>query len=172
MKCLNLLVVNGQLLVREALSALFRDRIDIRIVGEVGDFGSAMSAACARTVDIVVLDLAVPGLHRFSMIRELRAMQPAMKILVLSTHGDLSTVAAAMAAGASGFLMPECGLGETVIAIRQISAQGRYVSPNIAHDMATQMLRADAHRHSSASGTPAMRPYQTSKISDRSTGNP
>jgi DNA-binding NarL/FixJ family response regulator len=143
MKCVNLLIINGHLLVREALRALFRDRSDIRIVGEVCDYGEAMSAACARTIDVVVLDLAVPGLHRIDKIRELKAMQPTMKILVISAHSDLPTVSSAMAAGASGFLIADYGLEELTTAIEYISAGRRYVCPNIAHDMATQVVQAD-----------------------------
>ena len=144
MKCVNLLIINGHLLFREALRALFRDRSDIRIVGEVCDYGEAMSAACARTVDIVVLDLALPGLHRIDMIRELKAMQPAMKILVLSARSDLPTVASAMAAGANGYLMPDNGLEEMMTAIHLICAGRRYVCPSIAHDMAAHVVAADA----------------------------
>ena len=144
MKCVNLLIINGHLLFREALRALFKERSDIRIVGEVCDFGEAMSAACARTVDIVVLDLALPGLHRIDMIRELKAMQPAMKILVLSEQSDLATVASAMAAGANGYLLPDYCLDEMMVAIHHISSGRRYVCPTIAHEMATRVAQADA----------------------------
>jgi two-component system invasion response regulator UvrY len=144
MRSVNLLIVNGHLLFREALRALFRDRNDIRIVGEVCDYGEALSVAGDRTIDIVVLDVALQGLHRIDMIGALKAMHPAMKILVLSAHCDLTTVASAMAGGANGFLTPECDLEEMVSAIHHISAGRRYVCPNIAHDMAMQVIHANA----------------------------
>ena len=91
-----------------------------------------------------IQDLALPGLHRIDMIRELKAMQPAMKILVLSEQSDLATVASAMAAGANGYLLPDYGLDEMMVAIHHISSGRRYVCPTIAHEMATRVAQADA----------------------------
>jgi DNA-binding NarL/FixJ family response regulator len=143
-RSVNVLIVNGHLLFRDALRALFRDSVDVCIVGEVCDFGEAMGVAGDRSIDIVVLDLALPGLHRVEMIGELIALQPAMKILVLSAHSDIATVANAVASGASGFLTTECDFEEMVSAIHHISAGRRYICPNIAHDMAMKVISADA----------------------------
>jgi len=143
-KCVNLLIINEHLLFREALRALFRDRSDIRIVGEVCDYGEAMSAACASSIDIVVLELGLPGLRGIDMIRELKAMRSTMKILVLSAQSDIGTVASAMAAGANGYLLPHYGIEEMMIAIQKIFEGKRYVSPDIAHEMAKQVIQTDA----------------------------
>ena len=143
MTCVNLLIINGHLLFREALRALVKDRSDICIVGEVCDYGDAMSAACASTIHVVVVNLALPGPQSIDMVRELKAKRPTMKILVLSAQSDLPTVARAIAAGANGYLLADDGFEEMITAIHHISAGRRYVCPAIAHDMATHVVQAD-----------------------------
>jgi DNA-binding NarL/FixJ family response regulator len=140
----SVLIVNGERMFREALRALLNGRTDLFVVGEVCDYGDAMNVAASQDIDVVVLDLAVPGKHPTEMIRELKALRPAMRILILSAHFDFTVIANAIAHGANGFLTTECALEEMVSAIHHIAAGRRYIDPNLAHAMAVESIQTDA----------------------------
>lgn len=144
MRCANLLIIDSQSMIREALRALLRDRIDIRIIGEACDYGGAMRATFEQTVDVALLFSTSSGSQRLDMIRGLKSIQPTVKIVVLTANYDLPEVAKAMAAGANGFLVPDCGFEEMMTAIKEVLAGKRYVTPTIANYLATPVIEEES----------------------------
>jgi DNA-binding NarL/FixJ family response regulator len=118
---LKLLVVEDHALVREGLLGLLSQLDDKAAVEGVGDFAAALRfLAAEEDVDLLLLDLAMPGIDGFAGLDILRKDFPALPVVVVSAFDDPLTVARAMNLGASGFI-PKAYSGEALLAaVREV----------------------------------------------------
>jgi DNA-binding NarL/FixJ family response regulator len=143
---INLLIVDDRKPFRQVLRRLLECREDIRVVEDVGGGAEAARAVRTHRVDVVVLELLLPGPLGLELIRDLKAQQPSLKILFLSRHSQLSEVARALAAGASGLLAMGGIFDELVSAIHHVANGERYICPNLAHQLALRGIHSDGRR--------------------------
>ncbi len=128
-------------LVREAIATVLHRHPGYRVVGEGGD-GQAVLDDLARTeVDLLLLDISMPGPGFPELMAELRPRHPALKILVVSMHPESLYAERALRAGAAGYLCKTWPAAELESAIAQVLAGATYVSGNgtgtpHAHDVA------------------------------------
>ena len=120
---LKLLVVEDHALVREGLVRLLGQIEDGATVFEAADFESALNVLDGENeFDLVLLDLALPGIDGFAGLDILRRRYPAMPVAVVSAFDDAPTIARVMNLGASGFI-PKAFSGEALLcAVREILA--------------------------------------------------
>jgi two-component system response regulator NreC len=125
-------VVDDEPLIREGLRHTLNAQPEIEVVGE---------AACARDgfvgiektrPDVVVMDLALPGLDGAAAARDLRVRVPGAKVLVLTIHNRLRDALDALAAGAAGFALKTESLSALLGALRRVAAGHGYVTPSLA----------------------------------------
>lgn len=115
---IGVLVVDDDRLAREAIVSYLAPAPDIRVVGECSS-GAQVEAALAGTkVDVVLLDVHMPGMGGFDVMGALRTRPEAPRILVLTSLGDEDTMMAAVAAGATGFLSKDTGAEGFADAVR------------------------------------------------------
>ena len=136
---LKLMVVEDHALVREGMVRLLSQiEPDVSVI-EAGDFEAALNALDNEDeVDLVLLDLALPGIDGFSGLDILRRRYPAMPVAVVSAFDDTPTVTRVMNLGASGFI-PKAYSGDALLAaIREVLA-GNLYRPN-ATSTSTQRL--------------------------------
>ena len=134
---IRVLLVDDHPIVREGLRLLLATQRGIEVVGEAADGHEACSAARALEPDVVVLDLALPGLHGVDVTRTIRAERETTRVLVLSMHGSDEHVRPAVRAGASGFLVKGAGLSDIAAAIIAVAAGNAYFSPGLAERLVT-----------------------------------
>lgn len=127
---LKLLVVEDHALVREGLARLLAGLEEGVAVVERADFESALQLLDAeQDFDLVLLDLALPGIDGFSGLDILRKRHPAIPVAVVSAFDDVPTVTRVMNHGASGFI-PKAYTGEALLgAVREVLA-GNIVRPD------------------------------------------
>lgn len=128
---LKLMVVEDHALVREGMVRLLSQiEPDVSVI-EAGDFEAALNALDNEgEVDLVLLDLGLPGIDGFSGLDILRRRYPAMPVAVVSAFDDTPTVTRVMNLGASGFI-PKAYSGDTLLgAIREVLA-GNLYRPNV-----------------------------------------
>lgn len=129
---LKLMVVEDHALVREGMVRLLSQiEPDVSVI-EAGDFEAALNALDNEgEVDLVLLDLALPGIDGFSGLDILRRRYPAMPVAVVSAFDDTPTVTRVMNLGASGFI-PKAYSGDALLAaIREVLA-GNLYRPNVS----------------------------------------
>jgi DNA-binding NarL/FixJ family response regulator len=114
--------------VLDGLKALVAAEPDFRLCGEAKN-GLDVAPLCAQAhPDVLVLDLMMPGLSGLEVARLLAEKVPATRVVVLSMHADLAYVAAALSAGAAGYVLKSADSGELLQAIRAVAQGGRYLS--------------------------------------------
>jgi len=135
MKSISVLLAEDHSVVREGLRALLELNSGFEIVGEASTGREAVSLAIKLLPDVIIMDIAMPGLNGFEATRQIRLSAPNVKVLALSAHSDEQYVSHMSKVGASGFLMKQ-NSGESLFeAIREVAAGRSYFSSRIAQQM-------------------------------------
>ncbi len=122
-------MVEDHTIVRQGLVALLETADDIEVTGEAGDGRTALDALLADPPDVVLCDLALPGLSGLEVIKRLDELPRPPKVVVLSMYHDHVWVQRALDAGAKGYLLKGSGVRDVVTAIRAVAAGETFLSP-------------------------------------------
>ena len=152
-KRLNVLIADDHSIVRDGLRFLLSTRDDLQVVGEAAHSDAILSVLAQHEVDLLLLDLGMPGVNRLQFIRELRADYPRLKILVLTANVELSTIRGVLEAGVQGYVTKADESHELFDAIDAIRLNQRYLAVAVrfaveGHGSSTP----DAHLITSGSG--------------------
>jgi DNA-binding NarL/FixJ family response regulator len=118
-------IADDQALVRQGLRALLEVEPEIEIVGEASRGDEALEKLRALEVDVILLDVRMPGMSGIEVLRELRDAN----VLMLTTFDDAEAVLEAIRAGARGFLLKDVSFEQLVSAIRAIHAGATVFQP-------------------------------------------
>src|SRR5205085_1298009 len=106
-------------------------------VHEVADGHAALAMLRERPIDVLVLDLTMPGVDGFEVLRRVRAGHPAVKVLVLTMHASAEYVSRAIREGASGYLLKDSAVQDLMSGIRAVMAGRPYYRPPVQHEIAS-----------------------------------
>jgi len=126
------LLVDDQALFREALGVLLSAGGGIEVVGEAGDGAEALRRAAELAPDVVLMDLRMPVLDGIGATRRLRAEQPAVRVIALTTFDDDEDVFAALRAGAVGYLLKDVSSARLVEAVHAAARGESVLQPSVA----------------------------------------
>jgi DNA-binding NarL/FixJ family response regulator len=125
-------IADDHALVRAGLVALLAQEPDIRVVREAGDGPGAIAIAQEERPDVLLVDVALPGLSGLEVARRVLDQVESVAVVIVSMHKDDDYVLAAIRAGAAGYVVKEGAADELVAAVRA-AAEGRlYLSPIVA----------------------------------------
>ena len=133
---IRVLLVDDHAVVRMGFRLLLQSNADMVVVGEA----ESGEAACQRypelTPDVVVMDLAMPGMGGLEALRRIRARHPQAKVLALSAHDDLMHARRVLQEGAFGFLSKRSAPETLLQAVSTVAAGRRYIEPDMAQRLA------------------------------------
>lgn len=130
------LLADDHTLVRAGVRRILEAHPGLEVVGEVSDGAAAMAALERVTADVLVLDLSMPGMDGFELLRRARASHPDLKLLVLSMHADAEYVARAVREGADGYLLKDSAVQDLVAAIESVREGRAFHSPEVQRELA------------------------------------
>lgn len=125
--------------LRAGLAAILNGQPDMTVVAETGSGRETLESK--TTADVYVVDLRMPEGDGIHVIRELKARNPDVAVLVLTTYDNEEDVFRAMEAGARGYLLKDTTSEELVTAIRQIHEGNRHIPYAIASRLADRLVR-------------------------------
>ena len=138
MKKIKILIADDHAVVRMGLSALFRTKGDLDVVGQARDGEQAVAEAVRLRPDVVVMDLMMPKANGVEATAALRQAAPGVRVLVLTSYAATDDIAQALRAGAAGAVLKDAETDELVEAIRRVAAGETSVSPEVR-----RLMRAD-----------------------------
>jgi len=139
-----LLVVDDHAIVRSGIRRLLSERTDIDVLEAVSG-EEALRAVQEQSLDLIVLDLNLPGLGGLELLRRLTRAAPKVPILVLSQHAEAIYATKALEAGARGFVSKNAMPEEFLEAVDAILAGGTAIEKSVQRDMTMRDLAEDAY---------------------------
>jgi len=149
---IRVVVADDHTIVREGLKQLLGATSDLEVVGEARDGHEALAIVRDRDIDVLLLDLSMPGKGGMELIKQIKSEKPKLRILVLSMHAEHQYAVRAIRAGASGYLTKDAASTQLVSALRKVAAGGAYISAEVAEQLAlSAMPHAEGPPHASLS---------------------
>ena len=137
MEVIRLLICDDQEVVREGLRAILGTVPGIEVVGVVANGAEAVDTVADLGPDVVLMDLNMPIKNGVQATRELAALHPEVKILVLTTYDAEEWVVDAIRAGAAGYMLKDAPREQLVAAIKGTASGGTHVDPAVAGNLFT-----------------------------------
>jgi DNA-binding NarL/FixJ family response regulator len=129
---IRVLIVDDHALVRQSVSKAVASEDAVEVVGEAADGPSALHAVATLDPDLIVLDIAMPGIDGLAVAERLRRDHPDVRVLFLSMHDDDASLQRALSLGAAGFVSKSASIEQLSDALRAIRAGGSYLSSEVA----------------------------------------
>lgn len=131
---IRVLLVDDHPVLRVGLRTLLESEPDMEVVGEAGEGQEAVELARRLCPDVVVMDIAMPGVNGLEATRRIRAMDDCetLKVLVLTVHAQERYLFPVLQAGASGYVLKSAADTELVTAIRVVANGGVFLYPSAA----------------------------------------
>ena len=132
MERIRVLLVDDHAILREGLKVLLTLYPDIEVVGEAGDGAQAIELVRHLNPDVVVMDMAMPGMGGLEATRRITKENHHARIIILSQHDDERYVLSVCQAGASGYMLKRSAGDDLVNGIRTVHRGGSMLPPDIA----------------------------------------
>ena len=130
---------------REGVKKILSDELGISVVGEEKNGTEFLKRLSDIDCDVLLLDLNIPGRNGVELIEEVKRKKPQTNILVLSINAEEVSALPCLNAGASGYLCKDAALKDMVGAINKIMVKGRFLSSNLAEQLAFDLLKSDSY---------------------------
>lgn len=137
------LIVDDHTIVREGLRAILAYHQEVEVVGEASNGVEAIARVAELHPDVVVIDIAMPGMNGIEATRLIRERHPSTAVVVLSQHSDREYVTSALRAGASGYVLKDAAGADLITALRCTARGQAFVDPSVSAAIAEE-IRGDA----------------------------
>ncbi|HJZ12040.1 MAG TPA: response regulator transcription factor [Acidobacteriota bacterium] len=149
---IKILIGDDHILIREGLKKILKAAADINVVAEASDARGVLEGLKKEDVDVVVLDISLPGKNGIELLKDLKLQNAKLPVLMLSMHPEDRFAVRALKAGASGYITKESAAEELIKAIRKVVQGRKYVSPTLAEKLAFNLdIDTDKPPHESLS---------------------
>jgi DNA-binding NarL/FixJ family response regulator len=136
---IKILIADDHAIVREGLKQILSESPDLVVVAEASSGQEVLEKISKSDLDLVVLDIAMPGRGGLDILKEIKTQRPRLPVLMLSMYPEEQYAIRVLKSGASGYLTKESAPTELVMAIRQISQGKKYISPSLAEKLAIDL---------------------------------
>ncbi len=138
---IRVMLVDDHAILREGLRALLGYYDDVQVVGEASDGAESVTRAGELQPDIVLMDIAMPGMNGLEATRLIRTQYPAIRVLILTQHEDPQYVLPLLQAGASGFVSKRALGNDLITALRVVARGETFLYPTAATMVVEEIRR-------------------------------
>ncbi|MDP1535299.1 MAG: response regulator transcription factor [Rubrivivax sp.] len=129
-------IVDDHAIVRAGLRQFFSDQVDFAVVAEASNGREALDIVRQGEVDVIVMDISMPGQSGVDALAAIRARAPDLPVLILSGFAEEHYATTLLRQGASGYLNKDCDPEEIVKAIRTVARGRKYITAGVAERLA------------------------------------
>ena len=126
-------------IVRSGLKQIIGDEADLQIVGDAANGRKLLEIVRSIKVDVVVLDLAMPGMDGIDVLKQIKAEAPETAVIILTLHPEAQYALRLLRAGADGYVTKASATDELIKAVRKVHMGGKYIGPELAERIAFQL---------------------------------
>ncbi len=136
---LRLLLVDDHSIVREGLRRVLEAQSSGWSIAEASSGFQALDCLRQQVVDLVIVDLSMPGMNGLELIARIKSGFPLLRVLVLSMHAEEQYAMRAFKAGANGYITKDSAAAELVAAVSKVAAGGTYVTASLAEQVVLRL---------------------------------
>ena len=141
---IRVLIADDHAVARHGIRRMLETQRDIVVVGEAADGQEAIDQVAKQQPDVVLLDLQMPRVDGIEALHQLRALQPALGVVILTTYAQDERVFAALRDGARGYVLKDTSPEELAEAVRVVAAGGSRLQGSVAHRLVGRLQQRAA----------------------------
>jgi DNA-binding NarL/FixJ family response regulator len=138
---ITIFLADDHAVVRDGLRALLEVQPDLQVIGDAANGREAVHLVSQLCPDVVLIDIAMPGLNGIEATRQIRQVCPETQVIILSMYATVEHIFQALQAGARGYLLKEAAGSEVIKAVRSVHAGQRYLSQQISDIVVDNYIR-------------------------------
>ncbi|MFJ3309550.1 response regulator [Streptomyces sp. NPDC086549] len=147
---IRVLLADDEALLRAGLRLVLGHADDIDVVAEATDGAEAVDLAVRHRVDVVLMDIRMPGMDGLTSAEQLAGQAPSGRVVMLTTFGEDEYITRALSAGAAGFVLKDTGPQELIQAVRVAAGGEAILSPRITRSLIEDYVVTHARRSAEA----------------------
>ncbi len=159
-----IIIAEDATIVREGLHLILSANPDYLVVAEATNGLEAVSLARKHNPDLILMDLSMPRMNGMTAIWEIKKENPQVRILVLTVHKSDEFIAAALDAGADGYILKDAGRHELMLAVKSVLEGKNYISPGITETLIHGYLGSQTARPRTLAATLTHREREILKL--------
>ena len=136
---IRIVIVDDHAVVRAGLKQFLAEQMDFQVIGEAANGREALDFVRAGGIDVLILDVSMPGQSGVDALSGIKARAPELPVLMLSAFPETHYATALLKQGASGYLSKDCDPQDIVNAVRTLARGRRYITPGVAELLADQL---------------------------------
>ena len=148
---IKLVIADDHPLFRRGLKNAFSETSDIEVVAEAENGDELLNKIKGLDLSIVLMDVAMPGVHGLDLLKKIREEYPKTPVLVLTVYPEEHYAVRFFKAGASGFIHKESSTDVIYAAVRKVARGGKFASPEITEKLAFDFGKTDRPLHENLS---------------------
>lgn len=141
---IKIMLVDDHAIVRQGLRQVLGEKPGMQIVAEAASGQEALDLARNANLDIVILDIGMPGRGGLEILESLKALKPALRIVIFSMYPEEQYAIRCFKDGASAYVSKDSSPDELIRAIHSVAGGRRYITPSIGERMAGLVLDANS----------------------------
>jgi two-component system response regulator NreC len=141
MRKIKVVVADDHTILRQGIKALLDNQKGIEVVGEAKDGREAIKTIEELLPDVILMDIAMPGLNGLEATRRIKKKFPKVKVVVLTMHANEEYIFQILNAGADGYLVKETAFQDLISAINAVHKGEAFMSPSISKKVMTDYIQ-------------------------------
>jgi len=146
---MKVLLVDDHAIVRQGLRSLLENKAKVNVIAEASEGREAVKLAAELSPDLVIMDIAMPGLNGLEALLQMKMLQHTPKVIILSMHVEENYVVRALKAGASGYVYKGSAFDDLELAMKAISRNEVFLSPAVSQVLVNGYLNTKEDRMTS-----------------------
>lgn len=140
---IRVLIADDHAIIRDGLKQIISFVSNMAVAGEASNGDEVLQSVRNLDVDVLLLDMSMPGKSGIALIQQINALKPKLPILVLSMYQESQYAVQAMRAGAAGYITKNTASDQLIDAIRKVAAGGTFMSPGISDRLLRQLHKPE-----------------------------
>jgi DNA-binding NarL/FixJ family response regulator len=137
---IRLLVADDHAIVRAGLKQVFALAPDMQVMAEASCGAEVLDRLREAPVDLLLMDLNMPGISGADLVARIKAHRPGLPILVFSMHDEAQVALRMLQAGVGGYITKDCEPEVLLSAVRQVASRGNYIDRRLAEKIAFDVV--------------------------------